>query len=192
MGFLSKEEIEKIGFLYIGTDVKISDKASIYGASKISIDNNSRIDDFCVLSAGVGGIKIGKFVHIAVYCSLIGQDQIVIEDFAGISSKCAIYSSTDDFSGNYLTGPCVDSKFTNVIHGDVIIEKHSVIGAGTIILPNVVIGNGSSIGAMSLITKSIPRNKIAFGIPAVPIKNRKENIYNLEKEFLKYIENKTI
>lgn len=44
------------------------------------------------------------------------------------------------------------------------------IGDGVVILPNVSIGNGSIIGANSVISKSIPENVIAVGIPAKVIK----------------------
>ena len=40
---------------------------------------NSRIDDFCVLSAGEGGIEIGDYVHVAVFCMLIGAGKIKLE-----------------------------------------------------------------------------------------------------------------
>ena len=67
MAMLSQEAIEQMGFASVGKNVQISDRASFYGASRISIGSNVRIDDFCVLSAGVGGISIGQHVHIAVY-----------------------------------------------------------------------------------------------------------------------------
>jgi len=46
--FLSKDELQKIGFKSIGDSVLISDKYSIYSSQNIEIRNNVRIDDFCV------------------------------------------------------------------------------------------------------------------------------------------------
>ena len=185
MGFLKKEEIEKIGFKSVGLDVQISAKASIYNAENIEIGNFSRIDDFCVLSAGTGGIKIGNYVHIAVYCSLIGENKIELQDFSGLSSKVSIYSSSDDYSGKWLTNPTVPADYTNIIHGDVIVAKHVIIGVGSCILPNIIIGKGSAIGAFSLVTSDIEEGVIALGVPAKKIKLRKTNIFLLEKELLK-------
>lgn len=54
MGFYSREQLEKIGFKSLGKNVLISDKSSIYSPENISIGNNVRIDDFCILSAGGG------------------------------------------------------------------------------------------------------------------------------------------
>lgn len=124
MGFLKKNELENLGFSQIGDNVLISDKCSIYNPSKISIGSNVRIDDFCILSAGENGIKIGNNVHIACYVSLIGKESIDIGNFVGISSKTAVYSSSDDYSGNYLTGPTVDEKFKNVDHRKVKFEEY--------------------------------------------------------------------
>lgn len=184
MAFLSMEEIQKIGFKRVGKDVKISDKAVFYGCERISIDDCSRIDDFCVLSAGEGGIEIGRYVHIAVYCSLIGKKKITLEDFSGISSKTAIYSSSDDYSGNYLTNPCVPEEFTNVHHGEVTLKKHVIVGVGSTILPGVTIGIGSALGAYALASKDIPDHVIAVGVPAKVVKPRGKNIFELENAVL--------
>ena len=62
MGFLNQEQLLNIGFFSFGNNVLISDKVSIYNPSKIKIGNNVRIDDYCVLSAGAGGIEIGDYV----------------------------------------------------------------------------------------------------------------------------------
>ncbi|WP_375577900.1 hypothetical protein ABWH96_12675 [Marivirga tractuosa] len=102
MAFLSKLELQKIGFKELGENVQISDKVSIYNPANISIGSNVRIDDFCILSAGEGGIRIRNYVHIACYVSLIGKELIEVQDYVGISSKSAVYSSSDDYSGEYL------------------------------------------------------------------------------------------
>lgn len=52
MGFYSREQLEKIGFKFLGNNVLISDKTSIYSPENISIGNNVRVDDFSILSAG--------------------------------------------------------------------------------------------------------------------------------------------
>lgn len=77
MAFHSEESLRKMGFKSLGKNVLVSDKASLYGTDKILIGDNTRIDDFCILSAGQGGIAIGKNVHIACYCSLIDRKSVV-------------------------------------------------------------------------------------------------------------------
>lgn len=73
MGFLSRDKVEAMGFARVGKNVKISDKASFYNPSNISIGDNTRIDDFCILSAGQGGIQVGSYIHIGCYSSFLGN-----------------------------------------------------------------------------------------------------------------------
>jgi len=183
--FLNEESINKIQFKHFGKNVKISDKAVFYNASNIEIGDNVRIDDFCILSSGEGGIKIGDNIHIAAFCLLIGNGKIVLENFSGLSSRVSIYSSTDDYSGNFLTNPTVDKKYTNVISGQVRLGKHVIVGSGSIILPNVNIDDYSSVGALSLINKNVDKFKIVAGSPFKVIKERNNKLFQLECEYLK-------
>lgn len=184
MAFLTEEQLKKIGFASVGENVLISEKASIYNPKNISIGSNVRIDDFCVLSAGEGGIEIGSYIHIAVYSSLIGAGRIALNSFCNISSRVSIYSSNDDYSGASLTNPMVSSEFTNVAHADVVIGKHVIIGSGTVVLPGVVLNEGVAIGALSLVNKSCEDFFIYAGNPARKIKERKRDLLTLEHEFL--------
>lgn len=181
MAFLTKSQLQKIGFKYLGNNVKISNKASFYNPSLISINHESRIDDFCVLSTGKGGITIGRNIHISVYVSIIGKEQITIDDFASISSRVSIYSSNDDYSGNYMTNPTINSKFTNVQHKPVHIGKHAIIGSGCVILPGIIIGEGACIGALSLVKDDCKSFRMYAGIPAKFIKLRSKRLLKIEK-----------
>lgn len=184
MSYYSEEELSGLGFKHIGTNVLISKKSSIYNPASIEIGNNVRIDDFCVLSAGLGGIAIGNYIHIAIFSSIVGRGRVILSDFCNISSRVSIYSSSDDYSGEYMTNPMVSSKYTNVKHADVLIGHHVVIGSGSVILPGVEISDGVSVGALSLVNRNCLSNSIYAGIPAVKVKDRARNIYDLEKEFL--------
>jgi dTDP-4-amino-4,6-dideoxy-D-glucose acyltransferase len=184
MSFYTQTELELMGFEYIGKNVCISKKTSIYNTAKISIGDYSRIDDFCVLSAGKYGIKIGRNVHLAVFCTLIGRSLIELQDFSGLSSRVSIYSSNDDYSGNYMTNPTIPIPFSNVTHAPVLISRHVIIGAGSIILPGVTLYEGAGVGALSLITKDCEAFCMYMGSPARKVGNRSKNLLELEKEFL--------
>ena len=185
MAILTKEEVRKMNFYHIGKNVKISNKASFYNCKNISIDDNARIDDFCVLSAGTGGIFIGMNVHIAVYTSLIGAGIINLADFCNLSSKVAIYSSSDDYSGRTMTNPTVPTQYTGVTHADVYLGKHVIVGSGSVILPGVTLEEGVAVGALSLVTKSCKAFGIYAGNPARFIKERKRDLLELEKSFFR-------
>jgi len=83
MAYYTQEQLKQLGFKSIGINVQISDKASIYNCNQIEVGNNSRIDDFCVIS---GKIKIGDNVHITPMCLIAGGEKgIVFEDFVTIA-----------------------------------------------------------------------------------------------------------
>lgn len=184
MALLTAHEIAQMGFQSVGKNVQLSNRASFYNCAQISIGDHVRIDDFCVLSAGVGGILIGNHVHIAVYSSLIGAGDIVLSDFANISSKVSIYSSSDDYSGEWMTNPTIPAKFTGVTHGKVFIGRHVIVGCNSVILPNIALADGVAIGALSLVNKDCAAFGIYAGSPAKRIKERSRNLLALEQAFL--------
>jgi len=180
----SQSELEQLGFAKLGKNVLVSRKTSLYGIERISLGDFTRIDDFSILSAGENGIEIGKYVHIAAFCSLIGNGKITMADFSGLSSRVSVYSSNDDYSGRYLSNPTVDAEFTNVTSAPVTLEKHVIVGAAAIILPGVTIGEGCAIGSMALVTKSLESWGVFMGQPAKKIKNRSKKLLEKEVEFL--------
>lgn len=171
--FLNKEELDNIGFKSLGHNVRISRKASFYGASLMEIGDNVRIDDFCILS---GNIKIGSNIHISAYVALYGAMGIELEDYTGISPRSTIYSAMDDFSGDYLVGPIHPQNSIHVSGGKVLLRRFSQVGCNCVIFPGVTIDEGSAIGAMSLVIQSLPAWGIYVGIPAHYIKKRNRGL----------------
>lgn len=184
MAMLSRESILAQGFASVGENVQISDRASFYGVTRIALGNNVRIDDFCVLSAGDGGITVGDYVHIAVYSSMIGAGRITLSDFCNISSRVSIYSSNDDYSGATLTNPTVPREYAGVIHADVFLGKHVIVGSGSVILPGVTLEEGVAVGALSLVHKRCEAFGIFAGNPARRIKERKRDLLALAQRFI--------
>lgn len=180
--FYSQEELKNIGFRIFGRNVLISRKASVYGAEQISLGNNVRVDDFCILS---GKIEIGNYVHIAAYAALYGGEAgIYIGDFVGLSARTSVYSATDDYSGVALTNPTVPEQYKNVENSPVYIGKHVLVGATSVILPGVFLGEGSSFGSFSFITHDSEEWSMNMGIPARKVKERKKDILELERRMM--------
>jgi acetyltransferase-like isoleucine patch superfamily enzyme len=178
--FYTPKELKSLGIKSYGENVLISRKASIYSPEKISIGTNVRIDDFCILS---GSIQLGSNIHVSAYCALYGQFGIEMKDFSGLSPRCTVLSASDDFSGNYLIGPMIPEKYTHVTGGKVLIEKYVQIGAGNIILPDVVIGEGVTTGALTLINKSLESWSIYVGSPARFLKARSKGLLSQVEDF---------
>jgi acetyltransferase-like isoleucine patch superfamily enzyme len=96
------------------------------------------------------GLNLGFNTDIGTFTYINAKYEVVIEDEVQIGSHCSIYSiSTIDNSS-----------------GKVLLKNNCRIGSHTTILPGVSIGKNSIIGAHSLVTKDIPDNVVAFGVPA--------------------------
>jgi acetyltransferase-like isoleucine patch superfamily enzyme len=179
---LSRLELDELGVVY-GREPLVSRKSSLFGAERITIGDNVRIDDFAVLSAGPGGITIGCHVHVAVFSSLIGRGAIRIGDYANLSSRVSVYSSSDDYSGEWMTNPTVPEALTNVHHADVLIGRHVIIGVGAVILPGVVLGEGAAVGALSLVRGSCEPFTVVAGVPARIVGARSKRCLELASAF---------
>jgi len=182
MAYLTETQLKDMGFKLLGVDVKISDRASIYNADQIEIGDYSRIDDFCVVS---GQVTIGRNTHITPHCLVAGGEPgLVIEDFCALAYGVMVFTQSDDYSGATMTNSTVPKKYKTEVKQPVLIRRHSIVGAGSIILPGVTLKEGTSVGAMSLIRKSTEEWSIYVGNPAVKIKNRKKDLLELEKQYL--------
>jgi len=96
-------------------------------------------------------VDIGAFTYINA------RYGVEIEDNVQIGSHCSIYSHST-----------IDNK-----KGKVVIKKNAKIGAHSVIMPGVTIGENSIVGACSFVNHDIPPNVVAIGVPAKVIKKRK-------------------
>ncbi len=109
-------------------------------------DDEVTIDNGTIICAGTiitCNIKIGKFVTLNLLCT-VGHDAII-----------------GDFS-SFM--PSVN------ISGEVHIEEQVYVGTGASIINQLTIGKGTTVGAGAVVSKSLPANCTAVGIPAKPIK----------------------
>jgi acetyltransferase-like isoleucine patch superfamily enzyme len=182
----SEQELFDLGISDIGKNVLISKKCSIYGAHNIKLGSNIRIDDFCVLACSKGNFILDGYNHIGCFCYINSGGGIHMKMFSGLSSRCSLYSSSQNYDGSSLTNPTIDGDFLEMNIEPISIGKHSVIGTNTVILPGCSVGDYSAVGACSLVTKNISSGKMAKGIPAKEYKDRDyKKIQNLESTFLK-------
>ena len=189
IGYYDNNDLKPLGFKSLGTNVKIAKNCLIFGIQNISIGNNVIIDSFCSLIVpGDGYLNIGSYVHIASYCHLLASDGIELNDFCGLSQGVKIYSKTDDYSGNSLTNPTIPNAYKSIKKGKVIINEHSIIGAGCVILPNVTIGEGTSVGALSLIGSNLDSWTIYVGNPLKKLTKRSKHLLEKKQDFLTDLE----
>ncbi|MFC3179873.1 acyltransferase [Cypionkella sinensis] len=182
MAYLSDSQLRAMGFANLGQNVKISDKAAIYGAEQMQIGDHSRIDDFCVVS---GRVMIGRNVHIAPFCLVAGGvPGITLEDFSGLAYRVCVFAQSDDYSGGTMTNPTVPARYKVERHAAVRIGRHCIVGAGAVIAPGVALGEGSAVGAASLVLHATDAWTICAGSPARKLKNRSRDLLALEREYL--------
>src|SRR3989344_8112097 len=103
---------------------------------------------------GVKNLEIGKYTDIGAFTYIQAKNGVVIEDYVQIGSHCSIYSvSTIDEKGD-----------------KVVLKENCKIGSHSVVMPGITVGKNSVVGAFSFVTKDIPDNVIAFGIPAKVIR----------------------
>ncbi len=106
-------------------------------------------------------VKIGKGVIIYPGCTINYATQI--DDYVVMNMNCAIGHN------------CIIDKFSSMspsvsLGGFTVIKENVELGIGSQTLQNLTIGTNSIIAAGAAVTKSIPSNCTAVGIPAKPIK----------------------
>lgn len=106
-------------------------------------------------------IKIGKNVFINHACTFLDMGGITIEDNVLIGPKVNLITE------NHPLNPA-DRKA--LITKPIIIKKNAWIGAAATILPGVTIGENSVIAAGAVVSKDVPDNVVAGGVPAKIIK----------------------
>lgn len=185
-GYYSEQELAQLGFGAFGVDVKVSRNCAIIGAKNIRLGSHVRIDDYVVISAASGSLQLGSYVHIAAGAYLGCAGGITMEDFSGISHGTKVYSASDDYSGGALTNPTVPKKYLNVDIAPVVLGRHAIIGASSIVLPGANLAEGTAVGAMSLIKRGFQCLPwaIYFGAPARKIANRSKAMLEAEAAFL--------
>lgn len=178
-GVISRKIKSVLGPLVIGEKCVIGANVVLYSGTKIgnnvllgdscSIREECEVGDFVLISRCTTinyNTKIGKRTKIMDNCHITGN--MIIEEDVFIS---VLVSTTND---NMIERKEYDD--TRVIGPT--IKRGVLIGAGAILLPNIIIGENSVVAAGAVVTKDVPAKKIVMGIPARVVKD-------VPEEFLK-------
>ena len=101
--------------------------------------------------------------------------------FSTLAPNVVLSAGSDDYTSGIAT-PMVSLDYkANAKIGKIILHKHCIVGAASVVLPDVTFEEGACLGALSLANKTLEEYKLYVGIPAKIIKNRnKEEILKLE------------
>lgn len=163
--FLTPEELAGLGFAEMGENILIHETAVLVGTGNMRLGSHIRIDPYCVISADEE-LSIGSHVHVAAHVLLSGGAGITLQDFAGISHGAKLLSASDDFTSGVLTGPTVPADLRNVHAERIVVGRHAVIGANSVVLPGTKIEDGAMVGALSLARGTLAGWKVHAGVPA--------------------------
>jgi acetyltransferase-like isoleucine patch superfamily enzyme len=137
-----------------GKNVIIGKTVRIRYPELVEIGDNVIIDDFTYISTS---LKIHNNVHISSGCKIIGGKKAYVEmkEFSTLAPNVVLSAGSDDYIGGIAT-PLVPMEYKgNAIIGTIILNKHCIVGAGSVVLPNVTFKEGSCLGALSLANKNL-------------------------------------
>jgi acetyltransferase-like isoleucine patch superfamily enzyme len=156
----------------IGRNTIIRRRTEIINYANVRIGEESILQDFVYIRAGVNGkVDLGRGCMVNSFCRFFGHGGIEIGDFSQIGPGVTITTTDHDYTREDMAE----------IFKKVIIGKRVWIGANVTILPGVCIGDRTVIGAGSVVTKDLPSNSIAVGVPAKVIKKIEVDDFNDDK-----------
>ncbi len=94
--------------------------------------------------------KMGYRTDIGAFTYINAKFGVIIEDYVQIGSHCTIYSVST-----------IDNK-----EGRVTLKRNCKLGSHSVVMPGITVGENSIIGAFSFVSRDIPKNVLAHGVPA--------------------------
>lgn len=119
----------------------------------------------------IRGVKIHNVRNVRILANCVIDtlypELVELEEYSSLSRGCVILA-------HWMTTEFLREKIGGPFFGKVHIGRGVLLGVKVIVLPGVTIGEGSIIGAGSVVTKDIPPYVIAAGNPARVIKTIEE------------------
>jgi Acetyltransferase (isoleucine patch superfamily) len=118
-------------------------------------------------------IYLGNNVEINMDCVFLDCNRITIGDHSGIGPGTHIYAVSHPVDPNERLAYSIDGSFSfwQGITAPITLGRNVWIGGRSIIFPGVTIGDNTTIGAGSVVTKSIPAGCLAAGNPCKVIRS---------------------
>jgi acetyltransferase-like isoleucine patch superfamily enzyme len=194
LGFFLRKIFYRFLFNKVGRGVAFGHNITLRHPHKITIGDNSFIDEGAVLDAkgdadqGIfigdnvivgrnsilsckgGSIHLGDFANISANCSLLSESKIVLGKHTFLAGQCYLVAG-----GNHsFERTDIPIMFQpSVRKGGIVIGSDCWLGASVVVLDGVSLEEGCVIGAGAVITKSFPAYTVAAGVPARTVRLRK-------------------
>lgn len=152
-----------------GSVIYRSVRKDIVPFNVFELGKRSVIEDYSVINNAVGNLVIGNNTRVGIGNTIIGP--VTISDNVNIGQNVTISGLNHNYED-----PSKTISEQGVSTMPIKIENNVWIGANSVVLPGVQIGNHSVIGAGSIITKDIPPYSVAVGNPARIVKRYDMNL----------------
>lgn len=165
--FLVKMKLLGIN-IHLGKNVSVGRMVNVRttDGGHIHLDDRVSLDDFAYLYAQRGCLLIGRGSYIGVGSQLVAIDSVQIGKHCLISAYAVIRDAEHGMVKGQFIGEQKQCSAPIIIEDDVWLGSHVVVTSGC------RIGTGAVIGANAVVTKEIPDNSIAAGVPARVINER--------------------
>jgi acetyltransferase-like isoleucine patch superfamily enzyme len=120
----------------------------------VSIGDNVIIDDFTYISTE---LEIDTYVHIAAGCKIIGEpkSEVVMREFSALAPNVVLSAGSAGYRSG-IAGPFFSTSLkANALLGCIEIGRHSIVGANSTTLSNVLLRGGAAVAAQSQVKKSL-------------------------------------
>lgn len=143
--FFDKKDLK-----YCGESVIIGKTVRIRNPSEVSIGDGSIIDDFCYISCSA---DIGNNCHIASHVNISGGGgHLTVGNYVGIASGCSLNIQSSDYLTASFELPSIPKEKRFGGYGSHIhLGDHVLLGAHTIVLPNVFLPEGVATAAQTIL-----------------------------------------
>lgn len=158
-------------FKYAGKNIRIYPLCKIINPEYVEIDDESKILDYTFIDGKY--VSIGKYTIITWQCLIEGRMHTRIGDRVFIGPGTKILSSTYKFQGFY-TCEFLPDEVHDTEWGDVTIENDAYIGANSVIMPGVTIGEGALVGSNAFVNKDLEPWGIYVGSPVRKVGERQK------------------
>lgn len=171
-------------FISVGHGTSIKSKSKLKSTRSLT-----RIGRYCTIDClSENGIHLGANFSIGDYSKIVASgslsrigkgvrigDNVGIGEYSYIGGAGGVTIGANTIAGQYLSihpenhcfsGKDVLIRMQSVTRKGIIIGSNCWIGAKVTFLDGVTIGNGTVIGAGSVVTKSFPSNSVIAGVPA--------------------------
>ncbi|MCO8246699.1 MULTISPECIES: DapH/DapD/GlmU-related protein [unclassified Haladaptatus] len=132
---------------------KVFEWARLVNTDNLELGENVEIDDFVLVNAG-DGTYIGDNSCLHSGTKLIGGGEFYMGRNSVVTYNCVLVTGYPKFTSHMSSGVPADEK--DRVQGTIRIEDEVFVGSGSVVMPDVTLGEGAVVGALSYVDEDVP------------------------------------